>query len=90
MKYIFFMGLLLSTGLLGSEHEVRMLLDRQNNQTIGLICAMATIGIHGLIQNSETVCSADQPYCWKVVAPLVALPLLGGCLLYKKVRMVKQ
>lgn len=89
MKSILLLGMLLSLTLFGSEHEVRNLLQRQNDQTIGLLFAMTAIGIHGLIKNSEQICSSDNPYCWKIMAPLVSLPLLGGYLIYKRIGHIK-
>jgi hypothetical protein len=85
MNKILILGLFLYFGLTGSEREVRNLIRRQDDQTLGFMFAMVAIGAHGLFKNSEQVCSPENPYCWKVLAPMLVVPVMGGCLLYKKI-----
>lgn len=83
-KLLFLLVFLNCHGLLGCEDEVLRLLKRQDDQRLGLLTVMTSIGLYELIKNSDQICSAENPYCWKVIAPLASFPIMAGYFLYRE------
>lgn len=75
----------LSLNAFASEKEVHNALMRWHNiQGLVILCSMAVVGVNGLVQNADKICS-DDPFCWKVTVPALTMPLvIGGSLLYKR------
>lgn len=68
------------------EAQFKALLRTNNIQGLLIICSMAAVGLKGLMEHSNGLCSND-PYCWKVTVPAISTSLfLGGTLLYKKLK----
>lgn len=87
MKNAILLLTLISMNSGASEHEIKALMHRHNQQTLACILVMGSIGAYEGLKNLNSFCHANAPVCWQMALPLTSLTLAGIYFLSKKINL---